>query len=296
MNENPVVIKSETVNSATEAQDANTRSDHDQAIGFDPLAFPLRLVRVVLLAGLILTGLLLACWIQILNWSGKQNQVSERTNSIRLSLKQWWLKVLCLIMGVKIHRQGGPWTNPVLMVCNHISWLDIPVLGASVPFHFLAKSEIRKWPIIGWLANVTGTLFIRRKSGDSGKVSRDLARYLGQGHGVLVFPEGTTTDGYQVKPFHDRLLKSAISSHVALQPITLAYCEAGKPHPRVPFIGDDSLVPSIWKLLGERSIHVHLQYHPPIMSFEQDSRQLARQAQFTVKKGLKAIFPLLGDR
>ena len=287
MNENPPLFKTDTDKPADKT-DNNTCK-----VRIAPLAFPLRVIRLALLLGLIVVGLILACWIQVIQWAEKREQVSERTNDIRLTLKQWWLKVLCLILGVRVHRRGGPWTSPVLMVSNHISWLDIPVLGGNVSFHFLAKSEIRKWPIIGWLANITGTLFIRRKSGDSGKVNRDLSRYLGHGNSVLVFPEGTTTDGYQVKPFHDRLLNSAITSHVALQPITLAYYEAGMPHSRVPFIGDDSLVPSIWKILGERVIHVHLHYHPPIMSFEQDSRQLARQAQATIESGLKTIFPLL---
>ena len=262
---------------------------------------PRKLTRVTLLIGLLIIGLIMCGWIQvqliqIQLWTGRKGGASEQVNHQRLKLKKWWLRMLCKVLGVKIHCRGGPWTNPVLMVCNHISWLDIPVLGAGASFHFLAKSEIRKWPVIGWLSRVTGTLFIHRRSRNSDKVNRELARYLGIGNSVLVFPEGSTTDGYQVDRFHSRLLQSAINSHVAIQPITLAYSTAGRPNSQVPFIRDDRLVPHVWKLLGEKVIHVHLHYHPPVTVMDQSAEQLAQQTHSIVEKGLKRIFPLFFSR
>ena len=253
-----------------------------------------RLFRSLAVIVLIALGAALACWVQLLIWHDKARSipVSERTNRIRLTLKQWWLGRLCRVFGLKIHRKGGPWTGTVFMACNHISWLDIPILATSMPFHFLAKSEIRKWPIIGWLAAVAGTLFIRRGSGDSHSITRQLASYLSQGNSILFFPEGTTSDGSQILPFHSRLFESAIQSQVVIQPITLAYCESGRPHTVAPFIGDDSLVPHIWRILGEKQIHVHLHYHPPVRARDMTPKELAAQTQATIGQGLKKIFPL----
>ncbi|CAM3753820.1 lysophospholipid acyltransferase family protein [Parendozoicomonas haliclonae] len=259
-----------------------------------PLTVLLRRIwRATAIVGIIALGIVLAFWIQLLIWAEPSRTPSKWVNDLRLNLKQWWLGLLCKTMGVKIHKRGGPWTGTTLMVCNHISWLDIPILATSLPFHFLAKSEIRKWPIIGWLAAVTGTLFIRRGSGDSRSITRQLSCYLSLGNSILFFPEGTTSDGNRVLPFHSRLFESAITSDVVIQPITLAYCEAGRPHPRAPFIGDDSLVPHIWQMLGEKQIHIHLVYHPPLKPSTRDARALAKETEEMIRKGLTDIFPLV---
>ncbi|MTI15510.1 lysophospholipid acyltransferase family protein [Sansalvadorimonas verongulae] len=251
-----------------------------------------RIFRTIAIILLITLGIALACWIQLLIWADKTRPTSIRTDEIRLALKQWWLGVLCKILGLKLHRKGGPWTGPVLMACNHISWMDIPILATNVPFHFLAKSEIRKWPVIGWLTAVAGTLFIRRGSGDSRSITRQLSNHLSQGNSILFFPEGTTSDGTQTLPFHSRLFESAISSQVVIQPITLAYCDSGRPHTIAPFIGDDSLVPHIWRILGEKQIHVHLHYHPPVKACDMTAKELATQTEATIRQGLEGIFPL----
>ena len=255
--------------------------------------FSRRVFRSVAIILLIALGIVLACWIQLLVWVDKTRPASARTNGIRLALKQWWLGALCQILGLKLHRKGGPWTGPVLMACNHVSWMDIPILATSVPFHFLAKSEIRKWPVIGWLAAVAGTLFIRRGSGDSRSITRQLANHLSQDNSILFFPEGTTSDGTRILPFHNRLFESAISSEVVIQPITLAYCDSGRPHTVAPFVGDDSLVPHIWRILGEKQIHVHLRYHPPFKAWDMTAKELAAKTRFTIQQGLEDIFPLL---
>ncbi|WP_281645647.1 lysophospholipid acyltransferase family protein [Parendozoicomonas sp. Alg238-R29] len=276
----------------TTASSQTVSSDVPDSVLEKTITFMRRLFRSLAVVLVILLGIVLACWLQLLIWADKTRPVSARTNAVRLSLKQWWLGQLCRILGLKIHRKGGPWTGPVLMACNHISWMDIPILATSVPFHFLAKSEIRKWPIIGWLAAVTGTLFIRRGSGDSWSITRQLSNYLSQGNSILFFPEGTTSDGSKVLPFHSRLFESAITSDVVIQPITLAYCEAGLSHSKAPFIGNDSLVPHIWRILGEKQIHVHLQYHPPVKARDLKAKELALNTQETISKGLETIFPL----
>ncbi len=267
-------------------------SIHQQAKEMYLVVLVRQLTRCLGVVALIVLGLVLAAWLQLMTWTTFSRQPPVWINDLRMSLKQWWLGVLCRLFGMKIHRKGGPWTGTVLMACNHISWMDIPILGANVPFHFLSKAEISKWPIIGWLARVTGTLFIRRGSGDSRSITRQLSNYLSQGNCILFFPEGTTSDGSKTLPFHSRLFESAITSDVVIQPITIAYSECGHPHPRAPFIGDDSLVPHIWQMLGEKSIHVHLHYHPPVKAGQMKSADLARTTRITVNKGLQDFFPL----
>jgi 1-acyl-sn-glycerol-3-phosphate acyltransferase len=97
----------------------------------------------------------------------------------------------------------------MLWVSNHVSWTDIPLLGALQPLSFLSKAEVRDWPVAGWLAHKGGTQFIRRGAGDSSQVGQQLTRHLQQGHHLLIFPEGTTTDGLALRTFHGRLLSSA---------------------------------------------------------------------------------------
>lgn len=126
-----------------------------------------------------------------------------------------------------------------LWVGNHISWLDVAVVGSFSPAFFLSKSEVRSWPLIGRLAAAAGTLFIKRGSGDAGSIKDQIAGFLQQGISVLFFPEATTTDGKQVKKLHGKLLQAALDTGVQVQPVVMCYVnEAGELDQVIPFIGD----------------------------------------------------------
>lgn len=174
-----------------------------------------------------------------------------------------WLAQLLSILAVQVTVEGQPHRGPGLWVSNHVSWLDIPVLGSVVPVHFLSKAEVRDWPLIGALAAAAGTLFIRRGSGDSRQRVGEIAGHLGAGRPVLIFPEGTTTEGVSVGRFHPRLFEAASLAGVPVQPVSLRYGQDA-PDTRLAFIGDDAFHSHLWQLLLRDHIEVRLTFLAPI--------------------------------
>lgn len=173
----------------------------------------------------------------------------------------WWSRRLCRIIGIELRASGTPWDGPALFVANHISWLDIFCIAAVCPTHFLAKQEVAGWPLFGWLCRRAGTAFIRR-GGDNGagEATEQLVWRLRQGERVLVFPEGTSTTGATVRRFHARLFQAALLARCPVQAIALRYPYADGVHPVVPFVGDDELLPHLWRLLGEPGVVAELRF------------------------------------
>ncbi|MCY1526948.1 1-acylglycerol-3-phosphate O-acyltransferase [compost metagenome] len=174
----------------------------------------------------------------------------------------------------------------MLWVSNHVSWTDIPLLGALAPLSFLSKAEVRSWPVAGWLAHKAGTLFIRRGSGDSGLVGQQLGRHLGEGRHLLIFPEGTTTDGSLLKTFHSRLLTSAVETDVPVQPVAIRYLRDGGRDEIAPFIGEDDLLSHLVRLLRSDRAEVQIQLLDPIPSQGLSRTQLSLQAKLAVQRAL----------
>lgn len=141
----------------------------------------------------------------------------------RERLAQRWHRRLLAILGLRLRVEGLPLRDPHITVANHVSWLDIPVLGALEPTRFVGKSEIRDWPVAGWLATAAGTFFLRRGSGGTGPLLDRLVPHLRARGSVVIFPEGTTTDGSEVRPFHARLFGAAVVARCPVQPVTIRY-------------------------------------------------------------------------
>ncbi|MCG5523949.1 1-acyl-sn-glycerol-3-phosphate acyltransferase [Ectothiorhodospira haloalkaliphila] len=201
-----------------------------------------------------------------------------------------WYRAFCWIMGLRIHVQGEPSAQTVLSVSNHVSWLDIPVLGAHVPAGFLSKSEVRQWPVIGWLAQRNGTVFIRRgEHGAANEVTDKMTDHLKASGSVHVFPEGTTTVGESVRRFHYRLFSAAQRSQCPVQPVGLYYrpLPDGSDSP-MPFVNNDKLVPHTWRVLGEKRLEVDLVFKPLIPVEGADRRTLARTAEQAVAEVVMA--------
>lgn len=196
----------------------------------------------------------------------------------------------CRCLGLTVHWHGpAPATN-ALVVSNHISWCDIPVLGGGIPVRFLSKSEVAEWPLIGWMARQAGTLFIRRGGGRARRVKSDLHSALSDGESVLVFPEGTTSAGLTVLPFHGLLLGAARDANVPVQPATLCYRRDSRPDHVAPFIGDDAFHRHLMRLLRSPAPRVDVLFHEPVtMTEAPGSQELARQLQATVLEGLHRI-------
>jgi len=196
----------------------------------------------------------------------------------------------CRCLGLKVQTHGVEPATRALIVSNHISWSDIPILGSLMPVLFLSKAEVRDWPIIGWLAEQAGTLFIKRGGGRARRVRQTIAMQLQGGESVLVFPEGTTGEGRTVLPFHGLLLGAAAESQAPIQPVSISYRRQGRPDPIAPFVGDDAFHSHLVRLLKQPPTRVDVLFHPAIR-IEPDSStaDLARQLHNTVLNGLARI-------
>ncbi len=141
-------------------------------------------------------------------------------------LKQWWSKRLVQALGVRLASHGDVQTAG-LLVGNHISWLDIFVINALAPSAFVSKDDVRDWPVFGWLSARADTIFLERGSRRAAhRASEHIQDCLRQGQRIALFPEGTTSDGHTVLPFHSALLQAAIDSAQPVQALALRYLDA----------------------------------------------------------------------
>ncbi|MNQ62707.1 2-acyl-glycerophospho-ethanolamine acyltransferase [compost metagenome] len=237
-----------------------------------------RVARLVAVIGL---GLALAVWVGLLERFTRGELMVTRQR-----LTRWFLARLAGALPFRVSLSGRLPEEPMLWVSNHVSWTDIPLLGALAPLSFLSKAEVRTWPVAGWLAHKAGTLFIRRGSGDSGLVGQQLGRHLGEGRHLLIFPEGTTTDGSLLKTFHSRLLTSAVETEVPVQPVAIRYLRDGKLDEIAPFIGEDDLLSHLVRLLRSDLAEVRIQLLEPIPSQGLSRTLLSQKAKSAVQRAL----------
>lgn len=197
----------------------------------------------------------------------------------------------CRCLGLTIHQHGSPSDDTVMFVSNHISWSDIPILGSLAPIRFLSKAEVGQWPVIGWLARQAGTLFIRRGGGQARRVRDQIIENLQAGENILVYPEGTTSAGLTVLPFHGLLLRAAPESQTPVQPVTIAYRRNGRPDHLAPFIGDDDFHHHLLRMLRQPSARVDVIFHAPMHSSDQTTTgEFATKLRDIVLDGLTRIY------
>jgi 1-acyl-sn-glycerol-3-phosphate acyltransferase len=188
-----------------------------------------------------------------------------------------WARAMLQALGVQLQVQGQPIAGPVLWVANHIAWLDILVLHAVRHARFVAKSEVHHWPLIGTLAAGAGTLFIERASRrDALRVVHQVAEALSEGHTVAVFPEGTTSLGDTVLPFHANLLQAALVTHAPIQAALIRYTDqGGQAATHVRYVGDDTLVASVWRVLCAPATLASVHWAPAQSDLGRDRRAWA---------------------
>ncbi|MBU3585884.1 1-acyl-sn-glycerol-3-phosphate acyltransferase [Polynucleobacter sp. AM-26B4] len=182
---------------------------------------------------------------------------------LRKKLVQSWCIRLLRILKVKVIIHGDPstlfGTQPYLLVSNHISWLDIHILNSIRPVIFVAKADVSKWPIFGYLASMLGTIFLKReKLSDIKRVIQLMKDKFANQEVVAIFPEGTSSDGKAVLPFKSNLFESAHQAHVDVLPITIQYTENNQYSDRAAFIGDMELIDSIKNILKTDHLVVHV--------------------------------------
>ena len=183
-------------------------------------------------------------------------------------LRQWWFKQATRIFGLRLIVKGKEQPRAALWVANHISWLDIPVIGGAGNVGFLSKAEIRRWPVIGWLAEKSGTLFIDRgRKNASQNAAEKISERIISGHSVLIFPEATTTDGSDVKRFHPRLFAAALDHGLSVQPVSIRYLDKdGQRHSKAAFVDRETFIPNLLKIVGDPWITAEITLLPIIES------------------------------
>lgn len=199
---------------------------------------------------------------------------------------QAWAQRMLRILGIPLHVHGTvPVQGPVLLVANHLSWLDILVLHAARHCRFVSKADVKHWPLIGTLATGGGTLYIEReRRRDAMRVVHHMAESLRAGDIVAVFPEGTTGDGSALLPFHANLLQAAISTGAPVQPVALRYLDRRtKRDSEGPlYLGDDTLVGSLWRTLAGRPFVAHVRFGEAQQAQGRDRRQWAEDLRESV--------------
>jgi 1-acyl-sn-glycerol-3-phosphate acyltransferase len=240
-----------------------------------------RLTRLILhlLAGLATCAL-------VFPWAG---------HMLRERLTRRWSRRLLGLCRVKVEQgAGAPALEHALIVANHVSWLDIFVINSMHPCRFVAKAEIRGWPVLGWLAGRAGTVFIARGNRrDLRHVFKGLVEALRQGQRVAFFPEGTTSRQGVVLPFHANLLEAAIDAPVAVQPYAIEYVDAaGSHHTSVDYVGETTFVRSFFAILSGAPLRARLTCLAPIDAAGAHRRELALAAHDAVARALRQAQPL----
>ena len=211
----------------------------------------------------------------------------DPNNPVNTRYVQYFCRRLCEVFNIEVQVHGVIPREPALWVSNHISWLDVAVLGSSARIFFLAKAEIEKWPILGNLAKGGGTLFIKRGSGDSIRIREQITEFLKQDIPVLFFPEATTTDGTRVKKVHGRLLGAAIEAQRPVQICVICYVnQNGELDMVAPFIGEMSFAEHVQRVLEMPRVTAHLMTLPTVAVTGHTVETLTREVEQQMRAGL----------
>lgn len=200
---------------------------------------------------------------------------------------QRWSAQLLRILNIRVAHHGqvpDASADKTLFIANHISWIDIWAIRQGHSVNFVAKSEVRDWPVIGWLAQRTGTLFIERaRRHDTGRTASSMEQGFMAGKCLCLFPEGTTSNGTELKPFKTGLLQAAINAQVTVQPIAIRYPNAdGSSNTVIAYDGDVTLLQSLRAVLRQKEIVVELHFAPPFPARDQERRHLSQQARHAI--------------
>ena len=211
----------------------------------------------------------------------------------------WWNSKMLRLMGLSIEVTGMPGhadDRPALVAANHLSWLDIMAVNAVLPSRFVSKSDVRQWPLLGWLVASGGTLFIdRTRRRDAHRVVHQIAEALAAGDRVAVFPEGMIGDGPQPLPFHGNLLQAAISTVTPVQPVAIRYADATGPRSdAVLWTGDMTLAGSMWKIACAEGLTAHVGLLTPVATLGLDRRALAVELRTSIADAVSTAAPACG--
>ncbi len=228
---------------------------------------PLRILRILILIPANIFFLLLGIIVHFFLFSQK-----ERLARAKAFCTMYWSRAMCCIMGIRVSVSGSSCGfQGEFTVSNHLSYLDIFAIGSMGPSSFLSKHEVRSWPLVGWLASLGGTIFINRESKKATfAVMKEIRDKINCGVNVVLFPEGTTSDGRKIRKFKSSLFDVPAKMKMSVVPLSVRYTHiAEKPInddmiDKIAWHGGAILAPHFWNLLGYRSIDAVLHFNPPI--------------------------------
>jgi 1-acyl-sn-glycerol-3-phosphate acyltransferase len=214
----------------------------------------------------------------------------------RTAIIQWWCRRLLRCFNITLTTSGalpGKDTHGVLFVANHISWVDIHAINSLLPVRFVAKLEVRNWPVFGYLVRKSGTIFINRtRQRDAARVVQIASNALKLRDNLCVFPEGTTTEGTQVLPFKSSLIQAAIDANTIVIPVAIRYAQPdGSLNLAAAYAGETTMVESMLAFIHMRTPTVHLHFCQPILAREMSRQALAELAHTEITQVLSPISP-----
>jgi 1-acyl-sn-glycerol-3-phosphate acyltransferase len=187
-----------------------------------------------------------------------------------------WSAGLLRVFGLRTRRFGTPLPGAALFVANHVSWIDITLMHSQRVVGFVAKAEISRWPVVGWLASRGGTIYHHRGDNESlHGVMHQMVERLEQGHSVGVFPEGRTTDGQRIGVFHARIFQPAVLAAVPAQPVALKYGARGDAQTTVAFQKGEHFLGNFLRLLGEPPRAAEVHFLEPVAAADDGRRRMA---------------------
>ncbi|MDD4880166.1 MAG: lysophospholipid acyltransferase family protein [Gallionellaceae bacterium] len=205
-----------------------------------------------------------------------------------------WARRLLGVVGVRVVARGRPPTvrsGGALVVANHVSWLDIYLIHSHLPARFIAKAEVRGWPVVGWLADkAAGTLFLERsRKSDARRMNELMAGHLREGDCLALFPEGTTSDGRGLLPFFPSLFQPAVAAEATVWPVLIRYLDAdGNYSPAAAYCGEMSMLTSLRNIVSTPGIVAEISFLPAIAAHGLSRRDLAVRAEAAIRAALAA--------
>jgi lyso-ornithine lipid O-acyltransferase len=247
---------------------------------------PLRyLWRVPLLLLHIVLGILLCAL--ILSWNRQRVMVDGREPFVHHMIR-WWSTLLMRIFGLRSVRVGTALPDPVLFVANHTSWIDIELLHSQRAACFVAKAEIARWPLVGWMAATGGTIFHRRGSNHSlAAVMQVMVERLRGGRSVAVFPEGGTGHNGVLKVFHARIFQAALDAQVPVQPVALRFARGGRRVVDAGFREGENFMGNLLRMLGEAPLDAEVHFLAPVPAMPDARRRMADLARERIGAALE---------
>lgn len=218
----------------------------------------------------------------------------------RPRLIRWWCKHLLGCFNIEVRTYGqlpDATTQRTMFVANHISWADIHAINSIIPVRFIAKMEIKDWPIFGYLVKKSGTLFINRTlRKDAARIVHMTAETLTQDENVCFFPEGTTSEGHHVLSFKSSIVQAAITAEASVWPIAIYYPTPDKqPNISMAYAGDTSMIDSMLAIFSIRQPVVELHFLTPMSSAQHTRQSITQLAYAAIVKQHQQLLPTSGQ-